>query len=37
MWFGQRVRESLWKMEGMGVLVWKAFAELMYVAFQILL
>jgi hypothetical protein len=36
MWFGQRVRDSLWRMEGMSVLVWEAFAELMYVAFRIL-
>ena len=32
---GQRGRGSLWKMVGMNSLVWDAFAEFMYVAFQI--
>jgi hypothetical protein len=36
MCFGQRVRDNLWRMEGRSVLVWGAVAELMYVAFQIL-
>ena len=27
-------KESLWKMVGMNSLVWEAFAELMYIAFQ---
>jgi hypothetical protein len=35
MWFGQRGRDTLWKMEGMSGLVWEAFLELIYVAFQI--
>ena len=32
---GQRGREGLWKMVGMNSLVWDAFAEFMYDAFQI--
>jgi len=32
---GQRERESLWKMVGMNSLVWEAFAEFTYIAFQI--
>jgi len=32
---GQRGRESLWKMVGMNSLVWDAFTESTYVAFQI--
>ena len=32
---GQRGRESLWKMVGMNSLVWDAFPEFKYVAFQI--
>jgi hypothetical protein len=35
MWFGQRERDSLWKMEGMKGLVWEAFPEFIYVASQI--
>jgi hypothetical protein len=35
MWFGQRERDFLWKMEGMSSLVWEAFLEFIYVAFQI--
>ena len=33
----QKERESLCKMVGMKSLVWEAFAEFMYVAFQILM
>jgi hypothetical protein len=36
MWFGHRLRDNLWRMEGTSVFVWEAFAELMYVAFPIL-
>jgi hypothetical protein len=32
---GQRGRERLWKMVGMNGLVWDAFAEFLYVVFQI--
>ena len=32
---GQRGRDSLWKMVGMNSSVWDAFAEFMYVAFEI--
>jgi len=35
MWFGQRERDVLWKMEGMSSLVWEAFPEFIYVASQI--
>ena len=31
---GHRGRESLWKMVGMYSLVWEAFAEFTYIAFQ---
>jgi hypothetical protein len=34
-WFGQRERVFLWTMEGMSDLVWVAFAEFTFVAFQI--
>jgi len=33
--FGQRGRESLWTIVGVNSLVWDAFAEFIYVAFQI--
>jgi hypothetical protein len=35
MWFGQREKDFLWKMEGMSSLVWEAFPEFIYVASQI--
>jgi hypothetical protein len=35
MWFGQRVRVILWSIEGMSGLVWEAFSEFVYAAFQI--
>jgi hypothetical protein len=37
MWFGQRVRVILWGIEGMSGLVWEAFSEFVYAAFQILM
>jgi hypothetical protein len=37
MWFGQRVRVILWRIERMSSLVWEAFSEFVYAAFQILM
>ena len=34
-WFGRRGADILWKTEGMSGLVWGAFSEFIYVAFQI--
>ena len=33
--FGQRGRESLWKMDGIKIFVWEAFAKFWYSVFQI--
>ena len=35
MWFDRRGLDVLWKMEGMSGLVWEAFSEFIYFAFQI--
>ena len=35
MWFGRRGVDILRKVEGMSGLVWEAFSEFIYVAFQI--